>query len=343
VALALACQASEGDPAFSRFMRVAVVVVTVYFLANGLLELAAAAGGASARSALGLSNTTTNLAAAGGLDTGFSLLTLALFAVGTERIPGLRRLRPGRPITWLALSLYFRGLAANLTPSTATATVAATVGTPQTTSDLILGGLPFAVIAVAAVGPGVRRDPPAALERLGVLPLRPPWWLIGMAVGLVLVPLGAPIVDFLTGHLTPADCQVQQQQVAQSLQGVDRTALEQFGIAVSAGVSEELLFRGALQPRIGILLSSVLWASFHLQYTCHGLPSASNLYILLLGLVFGSLRKWSGVLAAIAAHVAYDATILLGADNSTITRLTVLSVLLAMAAQTVPRLVRRPG
>ena len=322
-------------------MRVTVVVITVYFLANGLLELAAAAGGASARSALGLSSSTTNLAAAGGLDTGFGLLTLALFGAGTRRIPGLRQLRPGQPISWLALSLYFHGLAANLAPSTATATVAATVSTPQTTGDLILGGLPFAIIAVASVGPGVRRDPPATLERLGVLPLRPPWWLIGVAAGMLLVPLGDPIVSFLTGHLTPSDCQVQQQQVAQSLQGVDRTALEQFGIALSAGVCEELLFRGALQPRIGILLSSVLWATFHLQYTCHGLPSASNLYILLLGFVFGSLRKWAGVVTAIAAHVAYDATILLGADNATIARLTALSVLLAMATVAAARLVRR--
>ena len=79
-----------------------------------------------------------------------------------------------------------------------------------------------------------------------------------------------------------------------------------------AGTGEELLFRGALQPRVGILLASLLWASFHLQYTCHGLPSASNLYILLLGLVFGALRKRFGLGTAIAAHITYDATILLG-------------------------------
>lgn len=330
VALTLASQAAERDSDFTRFMRVTVVVITLYFLLNGVLELAAAAGGASTRSALGLSNTTTNLAAAGGLDTGFSLVTLALFAIGTDRIPGLRRLRPGRPISWLALTLFFHSLAANLAPSTATATVAATVSTPQTTADLIVGGLPFAIIGVSAVGPGVRRNLGGVLQRLGVLPLRPTGWLLGVAVGLLLVPLGDPIVTLLTTHLTPADCQVQQQQVAQSLQGVDRTALEQFGIALSAGISEELLFRGALQPRIGILLSSVLWATFHLQYTCHGLPSVSNLYILLLGLFFGSLRKWSGLLAAIAAHVGYDAAILLGASSGVIYRGATLAAELAL-------------
>ena len=330
VALTLASQAAERDSDVTRFMRVTVVVITLYFLLNGLLELAAAAGGASTRSALGLSNTTTNLAAAGGLDTGFSLLTLALFAVGTARIPGLRHLRPGRPISWLALTLFFHSLAANLAPSTATATVAATVSTPQTTADLVVGGLPFAIIGITAVGPGVRRDLRGVLERLGALPLRPAGWLLGVAVGLLLVPLGDPIVTLLTTHLTPADCQVQQQQVAQSLQGVDRTALEQFGIALSAGVSEELLFRGALQPRIGVLLSSVLWATFHLQYTCHGLPSVSNLYILLLGLVFGGLRKWSGLLAAIAAHVAYDAAILLGASNRLIFAMAGAAAILAL-------------
>ena len=317
-------------------MRATVLVLTAYFLVDGLLELGAAVGGASARSALGLSSTT-NLAAAGGLDTGFSAVTLALYGRGTGRVPGLRRLRPGRPISWLALCLYFHGLAANLTPSTATATVAATVSTPQSSADLILGGLPFAVIGVCAVGPGVRRGWRASLERLGALPARPAWWLIGAAVGMLLVPAGDPIVTFLTTHLTPADCQVQQQQVSQSLQGVDRTTLEQLGIALSAGVCEELLFRGALQPRIGILLSSVLWASFHLQYTCHGLPSVSNLYILLLGLVFGSLRRWTGLVAAIAAHVAYDAAILLGASNATIGRWSTIAVAVGVLGLVAPR------
>ena len=97
-----------------------------------------------------------------------------------------------------------------------------------------------------------------------------------------------------------------------------RTVAEQLGIAIAAGVSEEVLFRGALQPRFGILLSSLLWASFHLQYTCHGFPSVANLYILTLGLIFGALRNRGGLLAAVVAHVTYDASILLQASDGTL-------------------------
>jgi membrane protease YdiL (CAAX protease family) len=175
----------------------------------------------------------------------------------------------------------------------------------------MLGAVPFLAIGIAAVGPVVRRNLTQTAERLGFWPLRLPWWVVGLAVGIVLVPIGDWVAGVLA-HLTSAQCLQQATQAQQQIIGTGRTAIEQIGVAIAAGVGEETLFRGALQPRFGIFLSSALWASYHLQYACNGLPSTSNLYILLLGFVFGGLRKVGGLWPAIIAHAVYDATILLG-------------------------------
>lgn len=305
---ALVCQLAErggvsgrsGQPAVGLSLRdvsrALVAFVVVYAMLVGITEIAArGAGGSVGDGVLEL--------VAGGL-------ALLLMLAGWGRIPGLRGLRPGAPISWLALSLYLLTLAHNLAPASGRATVAATTAAPQSTAQLVVGAVPFAVLGVAAVGPWVRRPLPDTLRRLGLVPLRPWAWLLGIAVGVAAVKAGGQVYD-LVNLLTPADCRSQQQRVFEHLAGPQRAWWGQLAVAGAAGIGEEVLFRGALQPRIGIILTSVLWASLHLQYTCHGLPSASNLYILLLGLLFGVVRRWWGLGAAITAHVAYDATILL--------------------------------
>jgi uncharacterized protein len=307
-AVALVAQAAEGrgverDLAAPRgtltvldVARVLVLFVVVYAMLLGAVEILDRTHGGVVEGVLTI--------AAGGI-------SLLLILTGWDRIPGLRGLRPRAPISWLALSLLFLALAHNLAPTSGSSSVADTVSRPQTSGDLVAGQVPFVMLAIASVGPGVRRSLRETLERLGLLPLRPWWWLLGIATGVAVVKGGSHIYD-LVNSVTPADCRLQQERVFEHLAGPARHWYAQLAIGLAAGTGEELLFRGALQPRVGIVLASLLWASFHLQYTCHGLPSASNLYILLLGLLFGALRRRFGLGTAIAAHVAYDSTILLG-------------------------------
>lgn len=292
----------------AQIARIGVAAAAAIMVLVGLLTLASAQAGSGA--AAGARNQ--NLVG-GALQLGAGAICLALFFGGTARVPGLRRIREGAPISWLAILLFCESLAVNLTPSSGQDTVKQTVNVSSGPSaeSLMLGAVPFLAIGVASVGPVVRRTLLQTAERLGLWPLRLPWWVVGLVVGVVLVPLGDQVANLLS-HLTTANCLAQQSQVEQAITGTGRTALEQIGVAVAAGVCEETLFRGALQPRFGILLSSALWASYHLQYTCNGLPSASNLYILLLGFAFGGLRKAGGLWPAILAHTAYDGIILLG-------------------------------
>jgi membrane protease YdiL (CAAX protease family) len=288
----------RGTLGLQDLARLLVVFVVVYAMLLGVTEIADR--GRNGGSVVD-----------GALQVVAGAVSLVLILTGWRWIPGLRGLRPRSPISWLALSLFLLAVAHNLAPTTGSSSVADTVSKPQTTTDLVTGQVPFVMLALASVGPGVRRTARETLERLGLLPLRPWWWLLGIAVGIVVVKGGTHVYD-LVNTLTPADCRAQQEKVFQHLAGQARHWYAQVAIGAAAGTGEELLFRGALQPRVGIVLASLLWASFHLQYTCHGLPSASNLYILLLGLVFGVLRRQFGLGTAIAAHIAYDSTILLG-------------------------------
>jgi membrane protease YdiL (CAAX protease family) len=80
------------------------------------------------------------------------------------------------------------------------------------------------------------------------------------------------------------------------------------GIAASAGVVEELFFRGFLQPRVGIALSTLLFALAHLAYE----QPFMLVGITVLSLVFAALVAWrQSVWAAMAAHFLFDAVQLL--------------------------------
>lgn len=79
-------------------------------------------------------------------------------------------------------------------------------------------------------------------------------------------------------------------------------------LSLSAGVVEETFFRGFLQPRIGLVLSTALFALAHLSY---GQPFLL-VGITLLSLTYGLLVRWrQSVWAAIAAHALFDAIQLL--------------------------------
>ena len=72
--------------------------------------------------------------------------------------------------------------------------------------------------------------------------------------------------------------------------------------SVLAGVPEEMLFRGALQPILGVLGAAVVFGALH------AITPSYFLYASTAGVLLGALRVWRGGLwASIAAHTAIDA------------------------------------
>jgi len=72
-------------------------------------------------------------------------------------------------------------------------------------------------------------------------------------------------------------------------------------LALASSIGEELLFRGALLPWVGILVQAVVFALLHIGPGRRFLPWTAS--ALVLGIGFGALAQWTGNLGGpIAAH-----------------------------------------
>jgi hypothetical protein len=72
-------------------------------------------------------------------------------------------------------------------------------------------------------------------------------------------------------------------------------------VALAAGVGEEAVFRGALQPRFGVPLTALLFAAVHVQYEIPGI-----VLIFLIGVALGILRERTSTTFTAVAHMLYD-------------------------------------
>lgn len=76
--------------------------------------------------------------------------------------------------------------------------------------------------------------------------------------------------------------------------------------ALASGIGEELLFRGAIQPTLGLPLTTALFALLHVPPRLGLLPW--TLFAGVLGTGLGALASWSGDLGgAILAHATVNA------------------------------------
>jgi len=153
-----------------------------------------------------------------------------------------------------------------------------------------------------AVGLGVNRDFKEALERLGLrgLTLSQVGFAVVMALALIaavqlLSPPQAVLWDYL--GLAATDATKVEKLFADMI-----TPFGVIALSVTAGVGEELTFRGVLQPRLGVFLANLLFANVHAwQYGSDGLAM-----VFFVGLVLGILRKRTNTLTAVIVHGTYD-------------------------------------
>jgi len=160
------------------------------------------------------------------------------------------------------------------------------------------GLIGYVLLALAAVGFLVRRDLRATLDRLGIVPLAPSQAgvIVFGVVGLLLLNHGADLLQrAVLPELWESD-QAFNQALAGGLTGGQAVLL-----GMSAGIGEEITMRGALQPRLGLALTSLLFASLHVQYSWYGM-----VVIFVLGAILGIIRQRSSTTAAMAVHVIYD-------------------------------------
>jgi uncharacterized protein len=83
------------------------------------------------------------------------------------------------------------------------------------------------------------------------------------------------------------------------------TPIEILAISALAGIGEEVLFRGAMQPEWGLIVTSLVFGLFHIGGR---LTMALGIWAACTGALLGWLAiATGGLLAPIVAHMAYDA------------------------------------
>ena len=169
--------------------------------------------------------------------------------------------------------------------------------------DLLLSNLPIGLFALVGVGFLARRGPSETWKRLGLE--RVTWRQVALTVGLALAILVLYYgVDWVWLVLAPENYEMME-ALGEVLYGGVMDTWQALVISLVAGVTEELFFRGALQPRL--LLTAILFTGVHVQY---GFTPAT-LEVFSAALVLGWLRQRTNTSTCILLHALYDAAGLL--------------------------------
>lgn len=165
---------------------------------------------------------------------------------------------------------------------------------------LVLNALTFVLVAYAAVGYRIHRTGAQATDRLGLA--WPDLRTLGIGLAAV-VPcfVVSMIGSFLTVAFQPDVVNNLEETMDQMTSGLDNPLGALF-IGLSAGVGEEVLFRGAVQPRYGIVIAALFWTALHVQYDL----SFVLLGLFGVGVILGLERRYFGTTAAIVTHAVYN-------------------------------------
>ena len=213
----------------------------------------------------------------------------------------LMRLDLASPVHTLALVLvgYLAGQSA-LTLSQGGLEGLAATAEPTSISFVVLSELLFAFVALLGVGILVRRHGRELMQRLGLVRPQPNHLLVGVGLIGVLV-----VFQFIAGLawvlMNPSQAEVLEDVNSILLADMD-TLWEWLVLALAAGIGEELLFRGALQPVMGLGFTAVVFAVVHVQYGF----SPILLFVVILAVILGLVRRYYNTTTAIFIHVGYD-------------------------------------
>lgn len=177
---------------------------------------------------------------------------------------------------------------------------------PLTVWDVLSQELPFLVLAAVGVGLIQRRALRDTARRLGLV--RPSGWQLSLALACAGAFYAfALLMGALSQALTP--------QVANQ---VGATTQHLFGglsgpvgiatVALAPGLCEEILFRGAVQPRLGVIATALLFTSIHTQY---GL-SLDALAVFCIAIGLGLIRRYANTTTSCTCHVAYNLLVGIG-------------------------------
>lgn len=297
-AVALAPPGTSPHSSYAlRWLAVALLLVAAIGRSDRRAALASAA--LAALGALYIAADSVILVTRGANPARLFYVAAAVIVIAISALPFVRRSRRFDPVLLVALQLA-AGLVAYWLYYTISG-LGLDFRAYQTESVLRAAAIELSLVGLAfgAIGIGVNRTWSSAAGRLGWQVPRPWHVALAVVVAVVLALSNVPLdllMSWLMPHSQAAIADVSRHVFA----GVAWWNLPL--IAVFAGIGEETTFRGALQPRFGIVATAALFAMIHIQYG----PTFVELWVFVHALIYGLMRRHINTTAAVIAHASYD-------------------------------------
>jgi uncharacterized protein len=241
--------------------------------------------------------------------TGVIAATLASKPV-RERLARIQPIDPDNPVHALALvfAVIFFGLQVSITLFTS---LASTPQSPIGVGDLVAQDLGLVILAAAGVGIFMRRDVSQVAARLSLV--WPAWWQVVLALAAAGAMYAFALATVALSQVWTPDVYRQvSTNTDQIFGGLVSNPVGIAALAVGPAIGEEILFRGALQPRLGLIATALLFTASHSEY---GL-SLEVFSVLVAAFGLGLLRKFTNTTTSAISHAAYNLAIGVGVAAS---------------------------
>lgn len=131
-----------------------------------------------------------------------------------------------------------------------------------------------------------------------------------LSIGIVAGALAAGIIGFIIKRPPVADV-LNDFYIIEAVSKMKLTNFDRAQLSAFAGAGEELLFRGAIQPILGIWITSVIFIGIHgyFKFTSLG-HIIFGVMMFSLSMMLGYLFEYAGLIAAMTAHAVYDVIML---------------------------------
>lgn len=230
-------------------------------------------------------------------------------------IPGFRRfvaswtpMDPTSPVDMSGLSVILAVIGLLfasyvLSPSPANA------GGNVSVAELVIQFLAEIAFAYILVGIAITRSFRQATDRLGLI--KPTGKMVGVATSAVLIALVVVVAGGVATNLLQPNVSNEIDKATKEITSGVQSWYGAVFFGLGAGAGEELLLRGAIQPKYGLLVTSVLFALLHNQYGI----SFVLLSIFVVGLMLGLERKYYGTTTSLLTHAIFNAIVVLAGQR----------------------------
>lgn len=134
--------------------------------------------------------------------------------------------------------------------------------------------------------------------------------LAQLIIGIVLGSAAAVIIGLVIKK-SPISEIIHDFYIVDMVSKMELSNFDRIQLSAFAGVGEELLFRGAIQPLLGIWVTSFIFIAIHGYFKFKSVGHMLfGLTMFGLSMLLGYLFEYTGLIAAMSAHAVYDVIML---------------------------------